>query len=493
MAVAVHHNYGMLAIERIHTLLGLCLAVSVTAAQAQEAPGKNSADVLKQFSVAVEALTARVSPSVVRISVTRYAAREDSDSGRTGLVVGREQVVGSGVIVDPNGYIVTNAHVVANALRISVTGAWHAEAAAVKPDQTVANTLAQELAPSREATVVGVFKELDLALIKVSATGLPALPYADYRKLRQGQLVFAFGSRQGLGNSMSMGVVSSVARQPDPDSPFVYIQTDAPINPGDSGGPLVNADGEIVGLDTFILTQSGGSEGIGFAIPSALIELASAQLRKFGHMHRQQIGVVVQTITPTMASALGLPQSSGVLISDVMPDGPSDHAGVKLNDIVTAVDGSPVENVPMFTTALLSHPVGRKVKLDVVRGPEQQSFEIEPIMESHHSDHLSDLVDPEKSRIRRLGIIGITIDKQVAEMLPGLRGPYGVIVAALSPSSISSPAELEVGDVIHEVNGTAVSSVESLRAAMEKFRRGDAVALFIERDGKLQYLAFSAE
>ena len=133
---------------------------------------------------------------------------------------------------------------------------------------------------------------------------MPALRFADYSKLRQGLVVFAFGSRQGLGNSMSMGVVSSVARQPTPDSPFVYIQTDAPINPGDSGGPLVNAEGEIVGLDTFILSQSGGSEGIGFAIPSTLIQLASGKLRRYGHMHRQLIGVGVQTITPTLASAL---------------------------------------------------------------------------------------------------------------------------------------------------------------------------------------------
>jgi serine protease Do len=360
-------------------------------------------------------------------------------------------------------------------------------------DQAITDTLAQALAPEIDATLVGVFKDLDLALIKISAQGLPALHFADYRKLRQGQVVFAFGSRQGLGNSMSMGVVSSVARQPDPDSPFVYIQTDAPINPGDSGGPLVNTAGEIVGMDTFILTQSGGSEGIGFAIPSTIIELSCAQLRKYGHMHRQLIGIGVQAITPTLTSALTLPRSSGVLVSDITPGGPAEKAGVKLNDIVVAIDGMRVENVPTFTTAMLSHPLGPNVKLGLIRGGDMVLLDVHAVEESHKSDRLSDMIDPDKNRVRQLGIIGIAIDPEIADMFSGLRGPYGVIVAALSASSAASSTGLQVGDVIHEINGSAVSSVDMLRTAMEKFKRGDAVALFIERDDKLQYLSFEVQ
>ncbi|HEV2448422.1 MAG TPA: PDZ domain-containing protein, partial [Candidatus Sulfopaludibacter sp.] len=355
------------------------------------------------------------------------------------------------------------------------------------------NTLAQALAPEIDATLVGVFKELDLALIRIPAKGLPTLRFADYRKLRQGQVVFAFGSRQGLGDSMSMGVVSSVARQPDPDSPFVYIQTDAPINPGDSGGPLVNTAGEIVGLDTFILSQSGGSEGIGFAIPSLLIELSAAQLREHGHMHRQLIGVGVQAVTPALAAALRLPRNAGVLISDVAPGGPAQQAGVKLNDIVTAIDGMRVENVPMFMTASLSHPPDTKLKLDVLRGGEPLSFDVDAIEESHDTDQLMGALDPDKNKVSRLGIVGIAIDSRNASLIPGLRGQYGVLVAALSGSSSASETGLDAGDVIHEVNGTAISSVEELRAAMDRLKRGDSVALFIERDGKLQYLAFEIE
>ncbi len=470
----------------------LCLTAFSVAAQGQTAAKKTSIEALNQFSESVQALAAHVAPSVVQISVTRFATHDDSD-GRTGVVLDRQQVVGSGAIIDPDGYIVTNAHVVANALRIRVHRLAQNPATANHPDQTITDTLAQALAPDVDATLIGVFKELDLALIKIPAQGLPALHFADYRKLRQGEVVFAFGSRQGLGNSMSMGVVSSVARQPDPDSPFVYIQTDAPINPGDSGGPLVNTAGDIVGMDTFILSQSGGSEGIGFAIPSTLIELSCEQLRKYGHMHRQLIGVGVQAITPTLASALRLARDSGVLISDIAPDGPAEKAGVKLNDIVTAVNGRRVENVPMFTTSLLSNPEGQKVKLGLLREGETLSLDVPTVEESHKSDHLADLIDPDKNRIRQLGIIGIAIDSQTAEMFPGLRGEYGVIVAALSASASASMTGLEVGDVIHEVNGAVASSVGALRDAMGKFKRGDAVALFIERDGKLQYLSFEIE
>jgi serine protease Do len=476
--------------RRIIRRTGLCVAVCVLAAQAQTAARKNP---VEEFSESVQALAARVAPSVVQISVTRYAPREGGEAGRTGVVLGRQQSIGSGVIIDPDGYIVTNAHVVADALRIRVTRVAQNAPSADKSDQTIANTLAQALAPPVEATLVGMFKEVDLALIKIPADRLPALKFADYRKLRQGQVVFAFGSRHGLGNSMSMGVVSSVARQPDPDSPFVYIQTDAPINPGDSGGPLVNTAGEIVGLDTFILTQSGGSEGVGFAISSTLTELVSTQLRKYGHMHRQIVGIGVQTITPTMAAALKLPRDAGVLISDVMPGSPAEGAGVKLNDIVVAIDGNRVENVPLFLTALLSHPAGQKVKLDLLRGAETLSIEVTAVEETHSSDRLSNLIDPENNRVRQLGIIGIAIDEEARKLLPDLRAPSGVIVAALSASPAATPTGLQVGDVIHEVNGTAVSSVEELSAAMRSFKRGDAVALFIERNASLEYLAFEIE
>jgi serine protease Do len=469
------------------------LAGCLSAAQPPAAAHRPPLEALDQFSSNVQALAGRVAPSVVQISVIRYAPRQDGEDSRSGAVLDRQQSIGSGVIVSPDGYIVTNAHVVSRALRIRVTRVVQSVASGSQPDQNISDALAQPLAPPVDATLIGIAPEVDLALIKIQETNLPALRLADYHKLRQGQVVFAFGSRHGLGNSMSMGVVSSVARQPDPDSPFAYIQTDAPINPGDSGGPLVNTAGEVVGLDTFILSESGGSEGVGFAIPSSLVELVGAQLRKYGHMHRQLIGVGVQTVTPVIAAALKLPRSSGVMISDVHPGSPADRAGVRVNDIVSAIDGRAVNNVPLFTTTMLGNPAGSKLKLDLLRGDTKLTLEIEPVEETHSSDALAGMRDPGKNRVRQFGIVGVELDSENAKLVPDLRVPTGVIVVAMSASSAASMTGLQAGDVIHAVNGAEVSTVESLQSVADGFKHGDPVALFIERNGQLQYLAFEME
>jgi len=162
-----------------------------------------------------------------------------------------------------------------------------------------------------EARIVGSDSDLDLALLKVDVKGLRPLPLGDYNKLRQGELVLALGSPEGLQGSATMGVVSAAARQPDSDSPMVYVQSDAPINPGSSGGPLINVDGELVGINTFILTQGGGNEGLGFAIPSAVVAFAYPQLRKYGHVHRGEIGIAVQAITPTLGRRSQAPHRMG--------------------------------------------------------------------------------------------------------------------------------------------------------------------------------------
>src|SRR6202040_2077566 len=154
-----------------------------------------------------------------------------------------------------------------------------------------------------------------------------------YDAVHQGELVFAFGSPEGLRNSVTMGIVSSTARQPDPDNPMVYVQTDAPTTHGNSGGPLVNVKGELVGINTFILSDSGGSQGLGFAIPSALVQMAYPKLRKYGHLHRGEIGILMQTITPTLATGLGLSQTWGALVSDVQPETPAAVAGLRVQDV----------------------------------------------------------------------------------------------------------------------------------------------------------------
>ena len=302
---------------------------------AQPAMGKDS---LQQVDDSVVALVRQVSPAVVQILVSGYGTVEQP--GQTALI-GHQRTLGSGVIVDPDGYILTNAHVVQGAERVRVV--LFSSENINSPHATLRSKTT--IMPAR---VLGVETEADVALLKIEASGLPSLPLARYRDLRQGQAVFAFGSPEGLGNSVTTGVVSSVARQPDPDRSMVFIQTDAPINPGNSGGPLVDIEGKVVGINTFILTQGGGNEGLGFAIPSSVVRRIYEQLRQHGHVHRGEIGAAVQTITPTMAAGLGLPQDYGVIVSDVTPKGPADNAGLKVQDVILTLDGAPVINVPQF-------------------------------------------------------------------------------------------------------------------------------------------------
>ena len=196
------------------------------------------------------------------------------------------------------------------------------------------------------ARIVGITTELDLALLKVDGVKLPALPLATYSDLRQGETVFAFGSPSGLRNSLTHGMVSAVARQVTPDSPQIFVQTDTPINPGNSGGPLVNIRGEVVGVSTFIMSQSGGNEGLGFAIPSATTRTVFRQLRQYGHLRRQEVGMSMQTITPEMAASLDLARDYGVIVSDVWPESPAEKAGLAVGDILVSVDGQPADNLP---------------------------------------------------------------------------------------------------------------------------------------------------
>ncbi len=249
------------------TILSLSLASSVKA-QAETDP-------LRHWNESVDALVRRVSPSVVQIMVTGFGAVTEGEHGNAGVVIGRQKAIGSGFVIDASGYILTNAHVVKGAQRVQVA------LPSGPVDSTVVGALASRITvvPAR---IIGVSSEIDLALLKVDGVRLTPLSVANYRNVRQGETVFAFGSPQGLRNSVTHGIISAVARQTDPDSPLVYIQTDAPINPGNSGGPLVNIDGEVVGVNTFILSESGGAEGLGFAIPCGVLQVVYQQLRKYG-------------------------------------------------------------------------------------------------------------------------------------------------------------------------------------------------------------------
>jgi serine protease Do len=441
--------------------------------------------VLQELNSAIQQLTARISPAVVQILVAGYGAAEESSHSQTAFVT-REQAIGSGVIVDPDGYIITNAHVVEGAQTIHVA----LPMPSVEfPDQ-IAPEGKQRVVPAR---LIGLHKDTDLALLKIEESGLPTLSLGSRRAVHQGELVFAMGSPEGLENSVTMGVVSSVARQADPNRPLVYIQTDAPINPGNSGGPLVDTDGYVIGINTFILSQAGGSEGLGFAIPARVVRFVYDSLRKYGHVHRIEIKAGAQTITDNLAKGLGLTQNWGVVIDDVTPEGPADAAGLKIGDIIVKADDRAIGTLPAFTSALYLHPLDEVLKLEVLRGAEHKTLYI-PVLEMKDSmDALSDLNVSRDNLVTRLGILGLNMNADLQKMLGPLRISSGVVVVARVAEFRSSPNGLDTGDVIHTLNQTPIDSLNSLRDALRQVKPHDSAVLQVERQGGLRWLAFEME
>jgi len=452
---------------------------------AQSPRGTSDSDALHQIDRSIKTLVTRVRPSVVQIIVTGYGPVENSGNN-TSLVLGRQQSIGSGVIIDANGWIVTNAHVVRGSQHVQVV------IPAPNADESAEGSVISGRGRALKARIVGSDTAVDLALLKVEATGLPALPLGDYNKVRQGEVVFAFGSPDGLPNSVTMGVVSAAARQPDADSPVVFLQTDAPVNPGNSGGPLINVDGEVVGINTYILTSSGGNEGLGFAIPSGVVGFVYPQLKKYGHVHRGETGIGIQAITSTLAAGLNLSTDWGVIVSDVVPGSPADSAGLKIKDIITSIDGRPVESLPSIGTRLSMRAGGEQVKLGVLRGSQKLSLDLIVVEVPHDFERVTDLVDPDKNLVSKLGVVVVEIDSKIAALLPGLRMPSGVIVAAKAANS-SIDVSLATGDVIHAINGAPVDTIENLRSSLDRLKPNASIVLQIEREGRLMFIAFQNE
>jgi serine protease Do len=341
--------------------------------------------------------------------------------------------------------------------------------------------------------VVGFSKQIDLAVLKVEATGLPTIPIGTYEKLQKGQIVLAFGSPQGLENSVSFGLVSSVLRQTDPNNPMVYIQTDAAINPGNSGGPLMDLDGNMVGINTFIYTKSGGNEGIGFAIPSGIARFAYGQIRKYGRVKRRTIGADLQTLTPEMAQGLNLKIDEGVIVSDVPPDSTAERAGLRIGDVVIAMDGAPVNNVPTLALSLYLHENANFTKLTVMRGDQKLDVTVPVFEPPNDAEHLSELADPSKDMIPRLGIVGITVSAEIEPLIGLLRIPGGVAVASMVNDQLAVDSGLQVGDVIHALKGARVTSVAQLREMFNALKPGESATMQVERMGRLTYLTFDME
>ncbi len=465
--------------------IAIPILLSCLTLHAQEA--SKSENALQALSEATEALSKKVSRSVVQIFSTGYSFNtEDSSSTNTSLVT-RQRSTGSGVILSPEGYIITNGHVVQGARRVQVRLSY-----ATPPKDQEKNA-----PPHRDlmdAKIIGVDREADLALIKIDMTGLEAVALGNSDALRQGQIVLAVGNPLGLENSVSMGVISSAGRQIKTDDPMSYIQTDASINPGNSGGPLIDTQGRVVGINTFIFTQSGGSEGIGFAIPSNLVRNVYTQIRKNGHVHRGQIGVSVESVTPALASGLRLPQDYGVLVEDVTPEGPAAEAGLKPMDIIAAINGKSLDNASELQRDLYRRELGEKISLDILRGQDKLSIGVTVAEREDDPQRFADMVSPEANTVTKLGILGIAIDQKTSAMLPDLRKSYGVIVAARSANPPYSGSDtLQQGDVIYSVNREPIASIEALRSALDALQPGDPLIIQIERNGRLAFLSLELE
>ena len=475
-----------------------CLAGMLTSGVCQQPTGKPkrvvpavervqsrfTADSLADFSESLQHLASKVSSATVQIEVSGFGLAEDGERKNATLIV-RQHAIGSGVILDPDGYIMTNAHVIEGAQRIRVV---------ITTDSAGPNGLTHAVRTQiLDAKVIGIQKEADLALVKVEGANLPTLQLKLDGDPKPGELVFAVGSPEGLQNSITMGIISAVFRQPDPDNPMVYLQTDAPINPGNSGGPLVDVTGAVVGLNTFIFSKGGGNEGLGFAVPAPIVNFVYKSLRTHGHVDHVEIGVVAQTITPTLAKGLGLSQDWGVVIADVLPHGAASVAGLEPADVVVAVDGHPMLGLHAFTAALYQHPPDRVVNIEILRGAEHLSFSVPAILARDRMDQFAGIADPKKSHIAALAVLALNLNDELRSMLPGLRSSEGVLVLGRAAGFSSANSGLQSGDVIESLNHTSIASVEQLKAALARLKSGDSVVLRIERLGQLQYLAFELD
>ncbi len=437
---------------------------------------------LIDLSDSLQAVAAEVLPTVVEVIVTSYAP---IDGSARALLATRESG-GSGVIVDPTGYIVTNAHVVEGARRVQVR-----LPAALSGEGSGGSILK----PSGElvgAIVIGTDAETDLAVLKVQREGLPYLELADSDEVGPGMIVLAFGSPFGLESSVTLGVLSATARQLRPEDPMIYLQTDAPINPGNSGGPLVDTRGRVIGINTMIFSQSGGNEGIGFAAPSNIVRFVYEQIRENRRVRRGILGVNAQTITPLMAKALGLPKDWGVIVSDVYPGAPAAMAGIHHGDIIVSLDGKPMENARQFRVNLYRKDIGSTVAVEVLRDGRTQNLQVQVVERPDEANQFAAMVTPENNLVEKVGLLCLNLDENIARMLPNLRINSGVIVGARQSGSRQAAGFLP-GDVIHTVNGKSVMTLVDLKREIQALLPLSPVVVQVERRGIFMLIVFEIE
>ncbi len=418
----------------------------------------------------METLAARVTPAVVNITVTSKKSGETSGPGDSGssdnippqfapffkqFGFGQsmhpqsqiEHGLGSGVIISPDGYIVTNNHVIDGATDISVT----------MTDRRIYH-----------AKLIGADPLTDLAVVKIDATNLPSVPLGDSTKLRPGETVLAFGNPLGFRFTVTRGIVSALNRpnsvSSDRRSPGRFIQTDAAINPGNSGGPLVNAHGEVIGINTFLVSETGGFSGMGFAIPTQIVQPTVESLIKYGKVSHGYIGIGISDVTPDEAQFFHVNNASGAVITQVEPDSPGAKAGLKIGDIITKIDGKSVSDAGELQVEVGASKPGSTLHLEALR--DGKSVELPVTLESmNKSDRGNESADAGHDKPRwGLGLADLTPD--VRQQIQAGDDVHGAVVEQVTPGSPADNAGLQSGEVITEVNRKPVHSAADVQKAL---------------------------
>jgi serine protease Do len=378
----------------------------------------------------------------------------------------RQRSLGSGFIIDSDGSILTNNHVVENATKIVVK---------LSDDQ------------EHEAKVIGRDPKTDIAIIKINAkTSLPAANFGDSDKLEVGEWVVAIGNPFGLDSTVTSGIVSAKGRHIGQGPYDNFIQTDASINPGNSGGPLINLRGEVIGINTAIFSRSGGNIGIGFAIPINLVKELLPQLRGKGKVTRGFLGVLIQKVTPEIAESLGMDKAQGALVANVSKDGPADKAGVKVGDVIVEFDAKEVKDSGDLPTIVARTAVDKKVRMKVLRDKKEIVLGV-AVGELKDEEVVASA--PEKGE---LGLSVQRLTPQMAESL-GLEKSDGVVVSAVEPGSAGDEAGIRRGDIIMEIDRRTIRNVEEYRKAVAGIKKGRGVLFLVRRGEGTLFLALKPQ
>lgn len=382
----------------------------------------------------------------------------------------KEQSLGSGVIVSADGYIVTNYHVVEKAEEIMVT-------LFDKQDY--------------KGKVIGSDPKTDIAIIKINARQLPAINWGNSDELEVGEFVLAFGNPFGLSHTVTMGIVSAIGRANVGIADYEdFIQTDAAINPGNSGGPLVNVKGELIGVNTAIFSKTGGYQGIGFAVPSNMVNSIMTQLIKEGKVTRGWLGVAIQKVTPGLADKFGLDKPEGALITEIFENSPAEKAGLKRGDIILKVNKKNVSDVETLRNIISQSKVGSTIVLTLLR--DKKKIELEAIVAELKQDTVvSESLRQKENDIEENALAGFSVmdlTGDIAKQLGLPRDEDGVVIVSVEHDSAADEAGLRKGDLIQEINKTKVNNLKDFNKAVSHIREGDTILLFIIRGENKFYI-----